>query len=103
LVDGNWLLNGDHSGCSKVGAKTIEAAAKFCPSLISANLNYTAVTPVSLIPLVCACPLIEVLKVAGTANWVRRHPFHGIFQIVISVGFAERRYLCEVSTRYSPG
>ena len=56
-------------GCAKVAAKTAEAAAKSCPLLVSVNFSYTAVTPVSLVPLLIRTKL-EVLKVAGIENWV---------------------------------
>ena len=62
-------------GCSKVGPKTIAAAAKSCPLLTVVNLSYTSVTPASLVLLVVACPYLEVLKLAGIPNWVS-HPFH---------------------------
>ena len=45
------------------------AAAKSCPLLTTVNFNYTAVTPVSLVPLVIGCSRIEVLKLAGIQNW----------------------------------
>ncbi|KZT21647.1 RNI-like protein [Neolentinus lepideus HHB14362 ss-1] len=56
-------------GCSKVAAKTVEAAQKSCPLLISLNLSYTAITPGSLGPLVVSLPDLEVLKLAGIPNW----------------------------------
>ncbi|EPQ60876.1 RNI-like protein [Gloeophyllum trabeum ATCC 11539] len=56
-------------GCSKVAAKTIEAAQKSCPMLTSLNLSYTAVTPVSLAPLALSRADLEVLKLAGIPNW----------------------------------
>ena len=60
-------------GCSKVGPKTIVAAAKYCPLLTVVNLSYTSVTPVSLVPLAVACVNLEVLKLAGVPNWVSIH------------------------------
>lgn len=62
-------LDFHHSGCSKVSSKTIIAASKHCPQLRSVNLNYTAVAPISLLPLVTACHHLEVLKLAGISNW----------------------------------
>ncbi|KAH7924873.1 RNI-like protein [Leucogyrophana mollusca] len=56
-------------GCTKVGSKTAEAAARSCPSLTTVNLNYTAVPPVSLAPLITACPQLHVLKLAGISSW----------------------------------
>ncbi|KIM84624.1 hypothetical protein PILCRDRAFT_390629 [Piloderma croceum F 1598] len=56
-------------GCSKVGPKTIVAAAKCCPLLTVVNLSYTSVTPASLVPLALACSHLEVLKLAGIPNW----------------------------------
>lgn len=58
-----------NSGCSNVGPQTAMAAAKSCPLLTTVNFNYTAVTPVSLVPLVIGCSRIEVLKLAGIQNW----------------------------------
>ncbi|GBE78266.1 hypothetical protein SCP_0111490 [Sparassis crispa] len=55
--------------CAKVGSKTVEAAAKNCPHLSVVNLNYTAVTPLSLVPLITACRDLEVLKLAGITHW----------------------------------
>ncbi|KAJ6509256.1 RNI-like protein [Mycena vitilis] len=55
-------------GCALVGPKTIAAAAS-CTRLQVLNLNYTAVTPVSLQPVLLACPGLEVLKLAGISNW----------------------------------
>jgi hypothetical protein len=63
-------LNFSCSGCAKVGPKTVKAAATSCPELVTVNLNYTAVTPVSLVPLVTLCKNLAVLKVAGVPNWV---------------------------------
>ncbi|KAI0724492.1 hypothetical protein C8T65DRAFT_798165 [Cerioporus squamosus] len=56
-------------GCTKVGQKTVEAAAEHCPLLEVVNLNYTAVPPPSLTPLLKRCEHLEVLKVAGIPNW----------------------------------
>ncbi|TFK57375.1 RNI-like protein [Heliocybe sulcata] len=56
-------------GCSKIAAKTVEAAQKSCPLLTSVNLSYTAVTPLALGPLVVSRPDLEVLKLAGIPNW----------------------------------
>ncbi|KAI0735233.1 hypothetical protein C8Q76DRAFT_276228 [Earliella scabrosa] len=56
-------------GCTNVGAKTVEAAAKHCPSLELANFNYTAVPAISLAPLLQNCKQLAVLKVAGIPNW----------------------------------
>lgn len=53
-----------------MGTKTVQAAAEYCPLLVTVNLNYTAVTPASLAPLVVACSHLEVLKLAGIPNWV---------------------------------
>jgi hypothetical protein len=62
---------GTSSGCTLVGPKTIEAAAKACLSLKSVNLNYTSVTPLALAPLLRSCKeRLEVLKVAGINSWV---------------------------------
>ncbi|KAJ7169603.1 RNI-like protein [Mycena filopes] len=55
-------------GCALVGAKTVGAAAS-CTDLQVLNLNYTAVTPLSLVRVLKACKDIEVLKLAGIANW----------------------------------
>lgn len=52
-----------------MGSKTVEAAAKNCPHLTVVNLNYTAVPPVSLAPLIKRCKDLEVLKLAGIPNW----------------------------------
>ncbi|KAF8844096.1 RNI-like protein [Paxillus ammoniavirescens] len=56
-------------GCSKVGAKTAQAMSDTCPFLTSINLNYTSVSPVSLVKLLTSCTDLEVLKVAGIPNW----------------------------------
>ncbi|KAL1952016.1 hypothetical protein VTO73DRAFT_1165 [Trametes versicolor] len=56
-------------GCTKVAQNTLEAAAKHCPQLQVVNVNYTAVTPASLAPLLLNCKNLEVLKVAGIPNW----------------------------------
>ncbi|THH21456.1 hypothetical protein EW146_g89 [Bondarzewia mesenterica] len=58
-------------GCTKVGPKTV-AAATLCSNLTSVNLNYTSVTPISLVPLLVSCrDRLEVLKLAGVANWAK--------------------------------
>ncbi|OBZ79135.1 hypothetical protein A0H81_00734 [Grifola frondosa] len=49
--------------------KTVEAIVKHCPDLEVINLNYTAVTPISLAPLLHNCKALQVLKVAGIPNW----------------------------------
>ncbi|KAI0067707.1 RNI-like protein [Artomyces pyxidatus] len=57
-------------GCTKVGAKTVEAAATSCPALRVVNYNYTSVLPVFLAPLLLARKdQLEVLKVAGIPSW----------------------------------
>ncbi|RDX55923.1 RNI-like protein [Lentinus brumalis] len=56
-------------GCTKVGQKTVEAAAEHCPLLEVVNFNYTAAPPTSLAPLLKQCEHLEVLKVAGIPNW----------------------------------
>ncbi|KAI0669965.1 RNI-like protein [Trametes maxima] len=56
-------------GCTKVGQKTIQTAAKYCGLLEVVNFNYTSVPPASLAPLLLNCTNIEVLKVAGIPNW----------------------------------
>ncbi|KAI0374236.1 RNI-like protein [Pilatotrama ljubarskyi] len=56
-------------GCTKVGQKTVEAAAKHCPLLEVINLNYTAVPPVSMALLLLNCKQLQVMKVAGIPNW----------------------------------
>ncbi|KAF9229497.1 RNI-like protein [Gyrodon lividus] len=56
-------------GCSKVGAKTAEAMGDACPLLTTINLNYTSVSPVSLVKVLTSCIDLEVLKVAGIPNW----------------------------------
>ncbi|KAJ7042523.1 RNI-like protein [Mycena alexandri] len=55
-------------GCALVGTKTLGAAAS-CTHLQVLNLNYTAVTPISLVGVLKACPNLEVLKLAGIVNW----------------------------------
>lgn len=55
-----------------MGQKTVEAAAEHCSLLEVVNLNYTAVPPTSLAPLLKQCQNLEVLKVAGIPNWVRQ-------------------------------
>ncbi|KAK7064458.1 hypothetical protein R3P38DRAFT_2824667 [Favolaschia claudopus] len=56
-------------GCTLVGPKAA-AALKSCPKLQVLNLNYTAVTPISLQPVLLASgPSLEVLKLAGIPNW----------------------------------
>ncbi|KAI0348602.1 RNI-like protein [Trametopsis cervina] len=55
--------------CTKVGARTVEAAATHCTGLESVNFSFTAVTPISLQPLLTNCSLLEVLKVAGIPGW----------------------------------
>lgn len=73
------------SGSIKVGLDTVKAAAKTCPGLRVVNLNYTSVTPVSLVPLITECPHLEVLKLEGIQNWVSSQlmnnllPFHSLF------------------------
>ncbi|KAI0274686.1 hypothetical protein BC834DRAFT_849205 [Gloeopeniophorella convolvens] len=57
-------------GCTLVGPKTVAALAKSCPALTSINLNYTSVTPISLVPLLRSCKeRLQVLKVAGISSW----------------------------------
>ncbi|KAF9455704.1 hypothetical protein BDZ94DRAFT_1179407 [Collybia nuda] len=56
-------------GSVKVGSETIKAAATTCPNLRTVNLNYTSVTPTSLVPLITECPHIEILKLGGVQNW----------------------------------
>nr|GAT49746.1 predicted protein [Mycena chlorophos] len=56
-------------GSSLVGPKTM-AAAVGCKHLQTLNLNYTTVTPVSLLPVLLACSQeLQVLKLAGIPNW----------------------------------
>ncbi|KAF8898538.1 hypothetical protein BD779DRAFT_1431472, partial [Infundibulicybe gibba] len=55
-------------GSIKVGVDTMRAASKCC-DLKKLNINYTSVSPVSLLPLLLACPNLEVLKLAGIQNW----------------------------------
>ncbi|KAF4605393.1 hypothetical protein EYR40_004177 [Pleurotus pulmonarius] len=57
-------------GCHKVGTATMQATAKNCTELRLVNVNYTSVTPLSLVPLIQVCGQhLEVLKVAGISNW----------------------------------
>ncbi|KAI0307845.1 hypothetical protein B0F90DRAFT_1677748 [Multifurca ochricompacta] len=57
-------------GCTLVGPKTIQAAARACSSLTSVNLNYTSVTPLALASLLRSHKeRLEVLKVAGISSW----------------------------------
>jgi len=53
------------------------AAGTSCLKLAVVNFNYTAVTPVSLVPLLKGCSELTVLKLAGIQNWVsfHIHPF----------------------------
>ena len=60
-----------YSGCTKVGPETVKTAAKHCQLLEVVNLNYTAVPPVSIAPLLLNCKQLATLKVAGIPNWVR--------------------------------
>ncbi|KAI0335341.1 RNI-like protein [Cubamyces sp. BRFM 1775] len=57
-------------GCTKVGQETVKAAAEHCQRLEIVNLNYTAVTPLSLAPLLLICKQLATLKVAGIPNWL---------------------------------
>jgi hypothetical protein len=77
------------SGCSKVGAETATAAGTSCPKLSVVNFNYTAVTPVSLVPLLTGCSELTVLKLAGIQNWVAsmsipRSPYPALVETVFS-------------------
>ncbi|KAH8119825.1 RNI-like protein [Phellopilus nigrolimitatus] len=54
--------------CTKVGPSTVEAAAETCPNLKIVNLSFTSATALSLLPLIKACPDLEVLKLAGIQN-----------------------------------
>ncbi|CCM00956.1 uncharacterized protein FIBRA_03003 [Fibroporia radiculosa] len=56
-------------GCTKVGQSTADAIAKSCSQLTVLNLNYTSVTPISLVPVLTSCRHLEVLKIAGVPNW----------------------------------
>lgn len=46
------------------------SAGTSCIKLTAVNLNYTAVTPVSLVPLLTGCPDLTIIKLAGIQNWV---------------------------------
>ncbi|KAJ6627210.1 RNI-like protein [Mycena sp. CBHHK59/15] len=65
-------------GCTRVGPKTLLATAEKCRQLQTVNLNYTTVTPASLLPLLLACPRLEVLKLAGISNWRLDISFTGV-------------------------
>ncbi|ESK85299.1 scf e3 ubiquitin ligase complex f-box protein grra [Moniliophthora roreri MCA 2997] len=56
-------------GCTKVGAKTVEAIAKSCPHLRVINLNYTSAPPLPIATLINSCSELEVLKLAGIKSW----------------------------------
>ena len=49
----------------------MKTIAKHCQLLEVVNLNYSAVPPVSLAPLLLNCKQLATLKVAGIPNWVR--------------------------------
>jgi Leucine-rich repeat (LRR) protein len=57
------------------------AAGTSCPKLTVVNLNYTAVTPISLVPLLTGCLELTVLKLAGIQNWVSFHNFPRPYRI----------------------
>lgn len=52
----------------------MSAIANRCRQITVLNLNYTAVTPASLAPVLLSCTHIEVLKLAGISNWVSSDP-----------------------------
>lgn len=56
--------------CIKAGPKTAEAAGSSCPKLTVVNFSYTAMTPISLSPILQNCKDLEVLKLAGIQNCV---------------------------------
>lgn len=60
-------------GCTKVGEKTVNAAAG-CHQLTSVNLNYTNPSAASLLGLVTSLPHLQVLKLAGIPKLVCCRP-----------------------------
>ncbi|KAF8600347.1 RNI-like protein [Ceratobasidium sp. AG-I] len=52
-------------GSSKAGPLVLEAVASKCPQLQVLNMNYTVVTPQSLMSVLFGCSNLEVLKIAG--------------------------------------
>jgi hypothetical protein len=57
-------------GSTKVGKRTVEAAALACKNLKSVNLSYTSAPPASIALLTAQCLDLEVLKLAGLRNIV---------------------------------
>ncbi|KAH8102600.1 hypothetical protein BXZ70DRAFT_890543 [Cristinia sonorae] len=57
-------------GCTKAGPKTAVAVGKGCHNLVTLNLNYTSVTPVSLASVLEKCTALEIIKLAGIPNWL---------------------------------
>ena len=73
----------DDRGCTKAGTKTVAAVAKSCPSLTELNLNYTSVTPISLVPVLRSCRELEVLKAGGIPNWVRTQTYRTTPKLIL--------------------
>jgi hypothetical protein len=84
-------------GCSKVGSKALAAAAKYCPLLTVVNLSYTSVTPASLVPLIVACPHLEVLKLAGIPNWASAHYTYSATTEFKQMMDSDRFNFCKIS------
>ncbi|KAF8526446.1 RNI-like protein [Gautieria morchelliformis] len=55
-------------GSTKLGKRTVEAAAKACKKLRAINLSYTSAPPASIALLTAECVELEVLKLAGVRN-----------------------------------
>ncbi|KAG9018224.1 hypothetical protein FRB90_011859 [Tulasnella sp. 427] len=57
-------------GCTKAGAKTVDAASQ-CSKLKVLNLNYTTPSAGSIGTLILACPKLEVVKLAGITKLLK--------------------------------
>lgn len=57
-------------GCTKVAGQTMQALGECCLDLLSLNVSYTSVTPLSLSIVIQNCRGLQTLKAAGVENWV---------------------------------
>ncbi|KZO96535.1 RNI-like protein [Calocera viscosa TUFC12733] len=60
-------------GCTKVGSKSVEAAAKTCRDLEIINLNYTVTGHAALQKLVSSCKKLHSVKLAGLTDVTDTH------------------------------
>ncbi|KZT58058.1 RNI-like protein [Calocera cornea HHB12733] len=60
-------------GCTKVGSKSVEAAARTCRDLEYINLNYTIAGHVAIHKLLASCKKLHSIKLAGLSDITDTH------------------------------